>query len=150
MAKSFQLILNQYNFTLLDKHDIATEVWVFSFANMTSLVLTYADQENRPLGNFASPSDAASTRQPSSSAGGSKYPKKPVPLPRTKAPNKAPQMSPEHIHGPIQEEDISASSSTPILPHEETAYKPGVEAEEDQDDSGIGHAGDWTSGMMHF
>ncbi len=119
--------------------------WFGIVTNMIHLILPYAEQENRSLGNSAS-SDAASTRQ-RSPAGGSKYRcKKPVPLPRMKAPNK---ISPEHIHGPIQE-DINASSSTPILPHEETAYEPGVEAEEDQDDSGIGHAGDWTSGMMHF
>ncbi len=93
--------------------------------------------ENRLLLNSASPSDVALTRQRS----GSKYQrKKPVPVPRTKAPNKTPaQISVKNIHRPIQEQGFAT-----ILPHEETTYEPGVEAEEDlEDDSGIGYAADW-------
>ncbi len=81
--------------------------------------------------------------------------KKPAPLPRTKPANRTPSQmaADDKIHGhfgPIRQEEgfsehspVLEPSLSPILPHEETACKPGV-TKEDKDDSGIGHAGDWT------
>ena len=108
----------------------------------------HADIDNRSLGTaaeFMLAHTTAPTASPKQARG-----KKPIPTPR-KHVNRRPQPETgDNNTRPIRQEEgysmehfrVMESTVVPILSEEEQGA--GVEDEDDQDDSGIGHIGEWT------
>ena len=122
----------------------------------TAMIQMHADTDSRSLGTTTElmlreqAHNAALTASPKQARG-----KKPIPTPRKHANKRLqPETGDDTIYeniGPIRQEEgysmehLRVMESTTILPEEEQGA--GVEAEDDQDDSGIGNVKEWIAGM---